>query len=283
MVVRRNAGKLHHTELHHQVVNELLRFFLRKRSFFEVALNIDVEESRNTTYRHRRAVLRFDRCQVAEVKPLHSFVRIVSRFRNVVTIDGRHLFHLFQGLDLHRDLFAQANYFFRHRAVAAIAQILCFLVNQEVYTIQRHATIVADDTSTSIRIRKTCKDMVVSDELHLIRISIEYAVIVRLAILRKYFVKLCRRFIAISCASLFRHLNTAIGHKGALQRLIRLQTDNLLLLLSSLSDIGRAIGRHTGNNFRFHIQYAAFRALLLLQFFEHTPKFVRCFSWSFEE
>ena len=265
------------------MVNEFLRFFLRKRTFFEVALNIDVEESRNTTYRHRRAVLRFDRSQVAKVEPLHSFVRIVCRLRNVVTIDGCHLFHLFQGLDLHRNLFAQADYVFRHRAVAAIAQVLRFLVNQEINTIQRHATIVTDDTPTPIRIRKTCKDMVVSDELHLIRIRIEYAVIVRLAILREYFVKFCRRLIAIGCASLFRHLNTTIRHKSALQRLIRLQTDNLLLLLSSLSDIGRAIGRHTGNNFRFHIQHPTFSALLLLQFFEHSPKFVCCFSWRFEE
>ena len=122
-----------------------------------------------------------------------------------------------------------------------------------------------------------------SDELHLIRIRIEYAVIVRLAILREYFVKFCRRLIAISRASLFRHLYTAVGHKGALQRLIRLQTDNLLLFLCPFTDIGRAIGSHAGNDFRFHIQHPTFSAFLLLQFFEHTPKFVRCFSWSFEE
>ena len=125
--------------------------------------------------------------------------------------------------------------------------------------------------------------MVVSNEFHLVCISIEDTLVVCLTILRENLMKFLRWLITIGCTCLLSHLDTTIRHKGTLQRFVCLQTYDLLQFLCSFTDIARTIGSHTGHHLGLHIQDTTLSTLLLLQFFEHTPKFVCCFCWLLKE
>ena len=101
LIVSRNTGKLHHTELHHKVIDKLLCLGLGECAFVKVSLDIYIEESGDTSNRHCRTILRFNGTQIAKVKPLHGLASVVSRSRNVVTVNLGHLFQFFQCLNLH--------------------------------------------------------------------------------------------------------------------------------------------------------------------------------------
>ena len=77
LVVGRDARELHHAELQHDLVDQLLRLLLGECAVFKVAPDIDVEEGRDAPDAHRRAVLRLDRREVAEVEPLHRLARVL--------------------------------------------------------------------------------------------------------------------------------------------------------------------------------------------------------------
>ena len=78
LVVRRDTGELNHTELHDQVVDELLSLILGKSALVQVAQDIDVEECRDTAYRHRSTILSLHSSEVTEVQPLNSLPALGS-------------------------------------------------------------------------------------------------------------------------------------------------------------------------------------------------------------
>ena len=80
--------------------------------------------------------------------------------------------------------------------------------------------------------------MIVANELHLWSISIEYTIIVSLAILVENLVELLRWLIAVCCTSLLCHLDTTVWHESTLQWLISLKTHYLLQVLGALTDVG---------------------------------------------
>src|SRR5574344_1043241 len=90
LIVRRNTGKLHHTEFHHQMVYEFLSILFSKRTLLEVTLNIDIKECRYTTYRHGSTILCLDSCEIAKIKPLDSFAGIRGGIGNIKAITSRH-------------------------------------------------------------------------------------------------------------------------------------------------------------------------------------------------
>ena len=116
--------------------------------------------------------------------------------------------------------------------------------------------------------------MIVTDQLHFVRVSVKDTVIMGLMILGKDLVQLFRRFITIRCARLFGHLDASVRHKRTLQRLICLQAYDSFKLLSALSDICCTISRKTRNHFRLHIEHSAFGAFFLLESFQDSPQFV---------
>ena len=66
----------------------------------EIALEIDVEEGRNTAQRHGRAILFLHCGQIAEVEPLHGFLGGRRRPRNVEAVLRRHFLELAERANL---------------------------------------------------------------------------------------------------------------------------------------------------------------------------------------
>ena len=94
LVVARDTRELDHAQLHHQMIDEFLRFGLGQLPGLEVTLDVDVKEGRHAADRHRGAVLRLDRSEIAEVGPLHGLLRIGRGLRDVEAVGRGHHLHL---------------------------------------------------------------------------------------------------------------------------------------------------------------------------------------------
>ena len=190
LVVRRNAGELHHAELHHQVVDELLGILLGERALGHIAAEIDVEEGADAAHRHCGAVLGLHCAEVAEVEPLHGLAGVAGRLRDVEAIDGSHLLEALQGFDLHRHLLAQAHHLVNHLAVAHVAEVFALLLNKPVNAIERHTAVVAHDATAAVGVGQAGEDMVMTHAAHLGGIDIEHAVVVGLDVFRENLMQL---------------------------------------------------------------------------------------------
>ena len=224
------------------MVYQLLYVGLRQHTLVQVALEVDVEEGRDTAHGHGGTVLRLHCAEVAEVEPLHGLACILCGLADVEAIELCHLLQTLQRLDLLRDLLAQADYLVDHLAVAHGSQVVLLLLDQVVDTIESHTAVVTHDTATAIGVGQTREDVVVAHQLHLRRISVEHTVVMRLAIFREDLMQFLRGLITIGRAGLLSHLDTSVGHEGTLQRLVSLQADHLLQVLCALRDITRAVG-----------------------------------------
>ena len=282
-VVARNAGELDHAELHDHVVDQLLRLLLSDEAALKVALHVDIQECGDAADGHRRAVLRLDGGQIAEVQPLAGFLRVGGRLADVKAIGRGHRLHALERLDLLGNLFAQADDVLGHRAVAAVGQVFGFFLNQEIDAVERDAAVVADDAAASIGIRQAGDDLVVARLLHLRRIRHENALVVGRRILGENLMQLRVRLIAVVLAGFLRHLDAAERHERALERLVGLKTHNLFQVLVGFADVAGAVSGQAGNDVRLHIQHAALRSLLFLQFLENAPEFIRRLRWAGEE
>ena len=80
-VVIGRAQEADDPELLHQLVPKLLRARFVERTFLQVALDIDIEEARDASDRHCRAVGFLDRAQIGEISPLEGFLRIRGGLR----------------------------------------------------------------------------------------------------------------------------------------------------------------------------------------------------------
>ena len=81
---------------------------------------------------------------------------------------------------------------------------------------------------------------------------------------------------AVGGAGLLCHLDAAVGHEGALEGLVGLQTHDLLQILQAFVDIAGAVSGQAADHFGLHIQHAALGALGLLQLLQGTPQLVGC-------
>ena len=82
-----DTHKLNYSELHYEVVDKLLRALLGQNSAVDVALYINIEESRVSAYRHSRAVLVLDGGEVAEIQRLNGFLRGCCGFGDVHSVN----------------------------------------------------------------------------------------------------------------------------------------------------------------------------------------------------
>ena len=172
---------------------------------------------------------------------MNSLASVLSWLADIVAIQLSHLLQALERLDLHSNLFTKTDYFVDHLTVAHVSEVVLLLLDEEVDTIEGYTTVVTHDTSTTVSIRKTGKNVVMANELHLWSISIEYAIIMSFAILVEDFVELLRWLIAICCTSLLRHLDTTVRHEGTLQRFISLKTYHFLQILGTLTNIGSTV------------------------------------------
>ena len=254
------------------MVYQLLCLCLSQGAICQITLQIDVQKSGYTAYTHSCSVLGADGCQIAEVQPLYSLSCVDSRLRNIEAVGRRHHFHLFQGTNLLCQLFPLTDNLIEHGSVTAVGEVFFLLCNQEVNAIERHSTIITYDTAAAIGIRKSCDNLIMTGFLHLRCVYIEYRLVVRLMIFGKNLMKLFRRLIPVSCAGLLRHLDTAIGHERAFQRLVRLKSYDLFQLLLFFYNICRRVGCDTGYYLCLHIEDAALGALLLLKLLQLAPE-----------
>ena len=272
LVVTRNASKLHHAELHNEVVDKLLRLRFRKDSALDVALDVDVEERGDATDRHRRAVLRFDCCKIAEIRPLNRFARILSRTGNVVSVADRHLLHRLERTYLRRHLLASADNVLRHGTRTDHRKIMFLGGDKTINAVKRNTTVIADDASASIGVGKSGNDLVLAGDSHFRSVGIENTLIVSLMVFCEDAMKLRVRRVAIGFEGILRHLDTAIRHECTLQGLIGLESNNLFKILVEIA--GR-VGCYRRDHIRIHIENAALCAFLLLECLQLAPKGLR--------
>ncbi|MNP25087.1 hypothetical protein D3C76_1178800 [compost metagenome] len=97
------------------MIDQFLRFLLRKPSRFQIAGDIDVEKRGGAAQAHCRPVLLLDRGQIPEIQPLKGFLRGGGRLGNIVAVTCGHFAQFPKRADLLRDLLARADHVFAHR------------------------------------------------------------------------------------------------------------------------------------------------------------------------
>ena len=85
-------------------------------------------------------------------------------------------------------------------------------------------------------------------------INVKDPLIVSLVVFIKDLYELRIYFIAVHFAGLNCHVDSAVRHKGPLQRLVSLKADYFLKLLSFIADIGSPISRKACNLFCLKIK-----------------------------
>ena len=279
LVVFRRAGKLHHAQLHDEVVDHLLDFLLGEQAAAQVALSVDIQERAGAAQGHRRAVLLLDGAQVAEVQPLDRFLHVARRAADVKAVAGGHLLELAQRADLLGELLALLDDLGVHRR-AGLLLLLELVLNQAVHAVERHAAVVADDAAAAVGVRQAGDDVAGAAGAHLRGVGVKHARVVRLAVYGEELAHPGIDRVAVILAGLLRHADAAVGHERALERLVRLQSDDLLLVLVK---IPRAVGGDGGDDLRVHVQHAALGDLLLRQRTDLIPQVERVLRRPLEE
>ena len=177
-------------------------------------------------------------------------------------------------MDLQGDFLPQTDHVVGHGAVAAVVKVLTLPGDQGVDAVQRHAAVVAHNTAAAVGVGQAGDDVAVAGALHLGGVGVKHSGVVGAGIFGEDLVQLLAGLVAVGGAGLLRHLDAAVGHEGALERLVGLQTDHLFQILQFGIDVAGAVGRQAGNNLSLHIQHAALGALFLLQDLQSAPKFV---------
>ena len=272
LVVRFDTGELDHAELHDHVVHKFLGFAFGKHAVLEVTFDINVEEGRDTANAHGGTVLRLDGREVAEVEPLEGFLCVDSRLRNVKAVASSHHLHGLEGPDLFGDFFAQANHVVGHGAVTHMGEVVLLLLDDVVNTVKGYAAVVTHDTATTVSVRKTGQQVGFADGADFRSVAVEYGLVVGLVVVGKDLVEVCARLVAVLLAGFLGHFDAAERHKGALQRLVGLQTHDLFQVLEAFADVARLMARNRRNDVGVHIEHAALLAFFGLQLLEFIPE-----------
>ena len=114
------------TQFDHEVVDDLLRLLLVERPGGEIPFEVDVEERRGAAERHRRPVLFFDSGDLAEVQPLHRFLRGAGRARDIEPVALGHRDQFLECPDLLGQLLAVADDLVGGRAGVESGLLLLF-------------------------------------------------------------------------------------------------------------------------------------------------------------
>ena len=223
------------------MVDELLSLLLCQDAFLQISLDINVKECRNTSYTHCSSILCLDRRKISEVQPLNSLFRICGRLGNIISIGLCHFLHSIERADLISNLFAETEISSLHSVSFILNKVRLFLLDQIIDTVESHTAVVAYDTSSSVCIRKSCDDLIVTRFFHLRCIDIKYSLIVCFMIFCKDFMQFFTRSISVSCARLLCHLDSAIRHECSLKRFICLKSYNLLQIFHIFIDISRTV------------------------------------------
>ncbi|ABU77688.1 hypothetical protein ESA_02442 [Cronobacter sakazakii ATCC BAA-894] len=251
LIIFRCTQEAHHTQFHHQVVDQFLGFLLGEFACFQVAFDVHVKEGGDAAKGHRGTVLGFHRSQVAEVSPLHGFLSVGRRTGDITAIFRCHLFDLAQRAVLFSNFFTQTDSRFQ---VYAIFQVLLqrdklciFVFHQEVDTVQRNAAVVTDNTATAVSIRQTGQHAGFTAIQDVFGVNVEYALVVGFTVFGEDFFQLRIQLAVVRFAGTFNHFDTAKWDNGAFQRSFSLQTNNFLKRLVDIACVMRSDGGRHGS------------------------------------
>ena len=94
----------------------------------------------------------------------------------------------------------------------------------------------------------------------------------RLVIIGKNLVEFGARLVTVLHTSFFGHLDTAERHKGALERLVGLETHDLFQVLQGFVDVARLVARDGRDDIGVHVKDSAVPAFFGLQALQFVPQ-----------
>ena len=252
-VVLLRPQEAHDAELDHEVVDDLLGLLLGERAVGEVALEVDVEEGGGAAERHRGAVLLLDGGEVAEVEPLHGLLRRRRRAGDVVPVIPGHLLQLVEGAELLGELLAVADDGIGDGRVVEAALLGLLGFDESVDAVERHTAVVADNAAAAVGVREPGDDAGAAGLEDLGRVGVEDAVVVGLPVLREGLLHDGVDLEAVGLEPGLDHAEAAVREDRALERRVRLQPDDQLVLAVDVAGIMR---EDAAGHLR-HVEHAA--------------------------
>ena len=197
-----------------------------------------------------------------------------SRAGDVVAVAGGHFFHLAEGTVLFADFFAQADGGFEVFAGFEVSlqfvELADFVGHQVVNTVEGDAAVVADDAATAVSIRQTGQYAGFATAADVRGIDVKYALVVGFAVFGEGFGDLLVQRGFVDAAGIHDHLDAAVGHDGAFQRLIGLQADDDFEVFV---DVARCVAVDAGDDVGVDFQ-RGFGAVFFFHAFHHAvPQF----------
>ena len=202
------------------MVDQFLCLVFCEDSFFDITLNVDIQECRNTSDAHCSTVLCLDCCQISEVQPLNCFVGISCRSGDIISVDLSHLLHLVESFELLADFLTHTDNIVVHISASCAVMSYFFCLNQTVDSVKSDTTVVTYDTSTSVSIRKTCYNVCLSCKTHFRSVGTKNSIVVRCHISCEDLFEFRIDLISVSLSSLNCHTDTTVRHKCAFQRFV---------------------------------------------------------------
>ena len=159
IVILGRAKEADDAQLDDEIVDDFLCLFLGQRSIRKVALEVDVEEGRDTAQRHGRAILFLHSGEVAEVEPLHGFLGGARGPGDVEAVLRGHLLQLAERAGLLAELFTVPDDLVR-RPLAVERSLLGLLdLDQTVDAVERDPPVIADDPAATVSVRQAGQDV----------------------------------------------------------------------------------------------------------------------------
>ncbi len=239
IVIFGRAQETDDAQLDDEIVDDFLRLFLGHQPGFEVALEIDVEEGRDAAQRHGRAVLLLHAGEVAEIEPLHGFLRGGRRSGNVEAVFGRHFLELAERADLFAQFLAVADDLVGRPFEVERRLLVLLALDQPVDAVERDPAIVADDPPAAIGVGQAGQDVPAAAAADVGGVGVEHSGIVGLAIFGEDLDDLRVGLEAVRLEAVGHHLQAAVGHDRPLQRRLGLQADDDLIVLVDVAGVVR--------------------------------------------
>ena len=202
------------------MVDQFLCLIFCEDSFFDITLNVNIQECGNTSDTHCCSVLCLDCCQISEIQPLNCFAGIFCRSGDIVSIDLSHLLHLIESFELLADFLTHTDDIIVHVSAACTVMSYFFCLDQTIDSVKSHSTIVTYDTSASVSIRKTCYNVCLSCKTHFRSVCTKNSIVMSCHISCKDFFEFRINLISVSLGSLNRHADTTIRHECTFQRFV---------------------------------------------------------------
>ena len=227
-----------HAELDNKLVNQFLSISLINKTMLQIVLYINIKERRNIAQRHRSTILFLYSGKISHIYPLYSFLCRVGRAAQIKSIILAHHLDFLQRLNLFGHLLAQTDAGISHRACQFFS-VLLLGFNKTVYTIKSQTTVIANNTSAGIIIRKPGKEAQRTETADFFRVNIEHTIVMSFTVMSENVFHFRINLHAVFSTSLFHHFNTSERLDGTLQQLIRLKTNDKFIFFINISRLMR--------------------------------------------